>query len=76
MWYRHVLNTAFYNNLYNDDLSTIAQDIINKFAEKYKLILTNNEHEILTKRCQILTYFKSKEINKYRNKMNGLYSNK
>ena len=55
MWYRHVLNTAFYNNLYNNDLSTIAQDIISKFAEKYKLILTNNEYEILTKRCQILT---------------------
>ena len=44
---------------------------VNKFAEKYKSILTNNEYDFLTKRCHKISNFymlpklrKSKEINK------------
>ena len=43
---------------------------VNKFAEKYKSILTNNEYDFLTKRCHKISSFymfpklhKSKEIN-------------
>ena len=43
---------------------------VNKFAEKYKSILTNNEYDFLTKRCHKISNFymlpklhKSKEIN-------------
>ena len=43
MCYRHLSDTTFYNNLDNNDPSTIVQDRVNKFAEKYKSILTNNE---------------------------------
>ena len=44
MCYRHLSDTTFYNNLDNNDPSTIDQDRVNKFAEKYKSILTNNEY--------------------------------
>ena len=54
----------------NIDPSTIIQDIVYKFAEKCKLILTNNQYDFLTKRfhkisnCYILPKLhKSKEIN-------------
>ena len=50
MCYRHLSDTTFYNNLDNNNPFTIVQDRVNKFAEKYKLILTNNEYEFLTKR--------------------------
>ena len=70
MCYRHLSDTTFYNNLDNDDPSTIVQDKLNKFAEKYKSILTNNEYDFLTKRCHKISNFymlpklhKSKEIN-------------
>ena len=43
MCYKHLSNTAFYNNVDNNDPSTIVQDRVNKFAEKYKSILINNE---------------------------------
>ena len=43
---------------------------VNKLAEKYKSILTNNEYDVLTKRCHKISSFyilpklhKSKEIN-------------
>ena len=48
MCYRHLSDTTFYNNLDNNDPSTIVQDRVNKFAEKYKSILTNNEYNFLT----------------------------
>ena len=36
MYYRYLSDTTFYNNLDNNkDPSTIAQDRVNKFAEKY-----------------------------------------
>ena len=70
MCYRHLSDTTFYNNLDNNDPSTIVQDRVNKFAEKYKSILTNNEYDFLTKRCHKISNFymlpklhKSKEIN-------------
>ena len=70
MCYRHLSDTTFYNNLDNNDPSTIVQDKVNKFAEKYKSILTNNEYDFLTKRCHKISNFymlpklhKSKEIN-------------
>ena len=70
MCYRHLSDTTFYNNLDNDDPSTIVQDKLNKFAEKYKSILTNNEYDFLTKRyhkisnfCMLPKLHKSKEIN-------------
>ena len=44
MCYRHLSDTTFYNNLDNNDPSTIDQDRVNKFAEKCKSILTNNEY--------------------------------
>ena len=34
--YRHLSDTTFYNNLDNNNLSTIVQDRVYKFAEKYK----------------------------------------
>ena len=44
---------------------------VNKFAEKYKSVLTNNEYEFLTTRCHKVSNFymlpklhKSKEIKK------------
>ena len=43
MCYRHLSDTTFYNSLDNNDPFTIAQDRVNKFAEKYKSILTNSE---------------------------------
>ena len=70
MCYRHLSDTTFYNNLDNNDPSTIVQDRVNKFAEKYKSILTNNEYDFLTKRCHKISNFymlpklhKSKKIN-------------
>ena len=70
MCYRHLSDTTFYNNLDNNP-STTVQDRVNKFAEKYKSILTNNEYDFLTKRCHKISNFymlpklhKSKEINK------------
>ena len=52
------------------DPSTIVQDRVNKFVEKYKSILTNNEYDFLTKRCHKISNFcmlpklqKSKKIN-------------
>ena len=60
----------FYNNLDNNHPSTIVQDRVNKLAEKYKSILTNNEYDFLTKRCHKTSNFymlpklhKSKKIN-------------
>ena len=44
----HFLDTTFYNNLDSNDPATV-QDRVNKFAEKIKSILTNNEYEFLTK---------------------------
>ena len=64
-------NFSFYNNLYNNEPSTIVQDRVNKFAKKYKLILTNNEYYFLAKRCSKISNFymllkipESKEIYK------------
>ena len=69
MYRRHLSGAALYN-LDNIDPSTVIQDIVNKFAEKWKLILTNNEYDFLTKRCHKISNFyvlpklyKSKEIN-------------
>ena len=69
MCYRHLSGTRFYNNLDNNDSSTILQDRVNKFAEKYKSVLTNNEYDILTERCYKISNLymlpklhKSKEI--------------
>ena len=36
MCYRHLSDTTFYNNLDNNNLSTIVQDRVNEFAKKYK----------------------------------------
>ena len=70
MCYRHLSDTTFYNNLDNNDPSTIFQDRVNKFAENYKSILANNEYDFLTKRCHKISNFymlpklhKSKKIN-------------
>ena len=57
MCYRHHSDTAFYNNLNNNDPSTTVQDRVNKFAEEYKSVLTNNEYEFLTKRCHKISSF-------------------
>ena len=57
MCYRHHSDTTFYNNRNNNDPSTIARDRVNKFAEKYKSILANNEYEFLTKRCHKISIF-------------------
>ena len=38
MCYRHLSDTTFYKNLENKDPSSIVQDRVNKFAEKYKSI--------------------------------------
>ena len=57
MCYRHLSDTTFYNNLDNNDSPTIVQDRVNKFAEKYKSILTNNEYDFLTKRCHKISNF-------------------
>ena len=35
MCYRHLSDTTFYNNLDYNDPSTIVQERVNKFAEKY-----------------------------------------
>ena len=51
MCYRHLSDTTFYNNLDNKDLSTIIQNRVDKFAKKYKSVLTNNEYDFLTNRC-------------------------
>ena len=71
MCYRHLSDTAFYNNLDNKDPSTVAQDRVNNFAEKCKSIFTNNEYDFRTKRCHKITNFymlsklhKPKKINK------------
>ena len=68
--YRYFSDTTFYNNLDNKDPSTIVQDKVNTFAEKYKSILINNQYDFLTKRCHKISNFytlpklhKSKEIN-------------
>ena len=50
-------NFSFYNNLYNNEPSTIVQDRVNKFAKKYKLILTNNEYYFLAKGCSKISNF-------------------
>ena len=70
MCYAHLSDTTFYNNLDNNDPSIIVQEKVNKFAEKYKSILTNNEYDFLTKRCHKISNFymlpklhKLKEIN-------------
>ena len=70
MCYRHLSDTTFYNNVDNNDPSTIVQDKVNRFAEKYKSILTNNKYDFLTKRCHKISNFymllklhKSNEIN-------------
>ena len=70
MCYRHLSDAIFYNNLDNNDPSTIFQDRVNKFDEKYKSILTNNEYDFLNKRCHQISNFymlpklyKSKKIN-------------
>ena len=39
------------------DQSTIVQDRISNFAEKYKPILTNNEYDFLTEPCQKIWNF-------------------
>ena len=52
MCYRYLSDTTFYNNLHNNDPSTIVQDRVNKFSEKDKSILTNNEYQFVTRRCQ------------------------
>ena len=57
MCYRHLSDTTFYNNLDNNDPSTIAQDSVNKFAEKYKSILTSNQYDFLTKRSHKISNF-------------------
>ena len=69
MCYRHLPDTTSYNNLDNNDLSTFVQDKVNKFAEKYKLILANKKYKFLTTRCRKISNFymlpklhKSKEI--------------
>ena len=70
--YRHLSDTIFCHNLNNNDRSTIVQDRVNKFVEKYKSIVTNNEYEFLTKRCHKISnvymlpkLHKSKEINEF-----------
>ena len=70
MCYRYLSDTTFYNNLDYNDPSTIAQERVNKFAEKYKSILTNSEYDFLTKHCHKILNFcmlsklhKSKKIN-------------
>ena len=69
---RHLSDTTFYNNLDNNDLSTIVEDRVNKFAEKYKSVITNKEYEFLTKHWHNISNFymlpklhRSKEINKF-----------
>ena len=57
MCYRHLSDTTFYNNLGNNNPSTIVQDRVNKFAEKYKSIFTNNEYDFLTKQCHKISNF-------------------
>ena len=57
MCYRHHSDTTFYNNRNNNDPSTIVRDRVNKFAEKYKSILANNEYEFLSKRCHKISIF-------------------
>ena len=57
MCYRHLSDTTFYNNLDNNHSPTIVQDRVNKFAEKYKSIWTNNEYDFLTKRCHKISNF-------------------
>ena len=49
--YRDLSDATFYNNLDNNDPSTTVQVIVNKFSEKCKPFLTNNEYDFLTKRC-------------------------
>ena len=70
MCYKHLSDTILYNNLDSNDPPTIVQDRVNKFAEKYRAILANNEYEYLTKRCHEISNFnmlpklhKSKKIN-------------
>ena len=54
MCYRHLSGTAFYNNLDNNDPSTVVQDRVNTFAGKY---LTNNEYDFLIRRCHKISNF-------------------
>ena len=68
MFYRHLSDTAFYNNLDINNPFTITQTV-NYFPEKYKSISTNNEHDFLNKLCHKISNMlpklhKSKEINK------------
>ena len=67
---RYFSDLIFCNNLDNNDRSTIVQDRVNRFAKKYKSILTNNEYEFLTILCHKISKFymlrklhKSKKIN-------------
>ena len=57
MCYRHLSGTPFYNNINNNDTSTIVQDRVNTFTVKYKSILTNNEYDFLNKRFQKISKF-------------------
>ena len=45
MCYSHLSGATFFNNLDNNNKSTIVQGSVNKFAEKYKSILTNSEYD-------------------------------
>ena len=68
MFYRHLSDTAFYNNLDINNPFTITQTV-NYFPEKCKSISTNNEHDFLNKLCHKISNMlpklhKSKEINK------------
>ena len=71
MCFRHLSDTAFYNNLDNNDSVTIVQNSVNKFDEKYKSILTNNKYDFITKLYHKIPNFymgpklhKPKEISK------------
>ena len=51
MFYRHLSDRIFYNNLDNiDNNNPCTTLLLFKSAEKSKSILTNNEYEFLTKR--------------------------
>ena len=43
----HLSDTTFFNNLDNNDKSTIVQGSVNELAGKYKSILTNSEYDFL-----------------------------
>ena len=44
--------------------ATFVQDRLNKFAEKYKSILTNNEDDFLTKRHKISNFYMLPKLHK------------